>query len=114
VKRISSSDRERSFYGVTIYPPISEETPFFLAAVEIESSEDVPPTLVIQTLPAGPYARFIHKGTNAAIPLTQDYLYCTWLPQSNMRLSYPIEIEHYGKISAAGDGRTIYIPIEKA
>lgn len=113
VKGTSPPDREYNFYGVSTYPPISEETPFYLAAVEIESSEAAPPTLVIQTLPAGSYARFIHRGSNAAIPLTQDYIYYTWLPKSDMRLAYPIEIEHFGEVRTSGDSWAIYIPIEE-
>ncbi len=111
---IPSPRGERNFYGVSVHLPMSEETSFFLAAVEIESSKAIPPTLVAQTIPAGPYASFIHKGAEAAIPLTLDYIYHTWLPKSDMRLAYPIEIEHFGEVIMPGNDRVIYIPIEEA
>ena len=113
LRGIPLPDEKRDFYGVSVHPPIPEEPSFFLAGVKIKLPDAIPPMLVAQTIPAGRYARFIHKGTDAAIPLTLDYIYHTWLPKSDMRLAYPIEIESFGKVGMYGDRWAIYIPIEE-
>jgi len=106
-------DGVRSFYLVRTQAQILEEMAFFLCAVKVETSEKIPPTLVSQTIPAGLYARFIHKGTDATLHLTLDYFYHTWLPKSNMRLAYPIEVEHSGETPISGNAWEIFIPIEE-
>lgn len=112
LKRIPFPEGKRNHYGVSTFPPIPEEPPFYLAGVEIESSENLPPTLVTQTIPAGSYARFIHKDTAAALLFTLDYIYHTWLPKSDLRLAHPIEIEYFGKEIPPNESRAIFIPVE--
>jgi AraC family transcriptional regulator len=67
---LSLPEGARDFYRVSTQAQIPEEMAFFLCAVKVETSEKIPPTLVSQTIPAGLYARFIHKGTDATLHLT--------------------------------------------
>ena len=99
-----------TYFGVTAHPQNPAGSSFFLGAVEIASPENIPPTLVSQTLPAGSYARFIHRGTDKNLPLTLDYIYHTWLPKSDYRVAHPIEIECFG--AEVETERVVYIPIE--
>jgi len=104
-------------YGVTCYPPGWEsEGCFYVAGVEIPSP-DIPDTaLVTKTLPAGRYARFIHRGGREALELTRDYIYQTWLPKSGERLAQPFELERYGEAMGGRDGSVteweVLVPVE--
>lgn len=81
-----------------------------------ESLDAMPSAMVIKTIPALVYARFIHKGPRKDLGLTLDYVYQTWLPKSGKRLSCPLEIEDYGQGAMGPDPESsriaIYIPIE--
>ena len=52
------------------------------------------PPLVSQTIPAQQYACFALPKDATKRPLLTDYIYQTWLPQSNYQLALPLEIEH--------------------
>ena len=87
----------RVFYAVTWYPPgWGKRGVFYMAAVEIAAGVEPTPVLARRCLPAQRYARFVHKGPRDAMRLTRDYIYQTWLPQSDYRLSHAIEVERYG------------------
>lgn len=43
--------------------------------------------VAIQRLPAGLYARFTHIGSCNDLPITYDYIYGVWYPQSNKMLA---------------------------
>ena len=107
-----------TYYGITSYPPNWEEQGYFyLAGVEIPSPQYLNnPSFVVQTIPAGSYARFIHKGRLKALPLTLDYIYHTWLPKSGKSLACPLEIVCYGQDFRSPETeeseKEIYVPIE--
>ena len=69
--------------------------------------------LVNKTLPAGSYLRVTHHGSARDLPLTLDYAYHTWLPQSDYRATLPWYVEHYGATPGCpGDGVwDVYLPV---
>lgn len=110
-------------YGLVCHPEGREPGgALYLAAVELPA----PPgeadlalassVLVFKTIPAGSWARFVHKGRRRDLPLTMDYVYHTWLPRSGRSLTLPWVVEGYGRdLPAAEDNAAetaIYIPIE--
>jgi AraC family transcriptional regulator len=109
----------RVFYGITTYPnPFGS---FHLIGIEVDPiiPDTLPSELVIKSIPAQRYARFIHKGPYQDFPLTRDYVYQTWLPQSNQQISMPLEIVCYGpqaalQIERSGSSTAewpVYLPI---
>lgn len=112
----------RVFYGITTYPNPSGS--FHLIGIEVDQimidhPDSLPPELVIKSISAQRYARFIHKGLYQDFPLTRDYIYQTWLPQSGQHISMPLEIVCYGSQAIIQNERSetstaewpIYLPI---
>ena len=104
------------YYGIACHPEGWENRGFlYMAAVEIQGLDISNTALVVKTIPALKYARFIHKGLTRGLQLTLDYIYHTWLPKSGESLSYPLVVEHYGQDFRNSDNeeaeRGIYIPI---
>lgn len=90
-------------YGLSWRPAEGRlNTRFYLAAVEAGSGpvsgerEGLHPAFVMKKLPPLAYARFVHRGSRADLDLTRSYIYHTWLPQSAVRVAYPMEVEHLG------------------
>ena len=87
-------------YGITSYSP--QGTPeFYMAAYPVADAAHTPFNLVGKTIPAGSFARFIHKGPIETLPLSRDYIYQTWLPKSGCRLAFPLEIERFDDVRQA-------------
>ncbi|MEJ2208748.1 MAG: AraC family transcriptional regulator [Anaerolineae bacterium] len=86
------------YYGLACHGQAPGAPLYYLAAVEIEAGEGAagPPALVSKQVPAGRWARFVHKGPRDALPLTMDYVYHLWLPQSGHSLARPWVLEQYG------------------
>jgi AraC family transcriptional regulator len=108
--------KPKNYYGIAWYPRGWETGGFFyMTALEIESPLGVGPALVVKTIPALKYTRFIHKGPRADLELTLDYVYQTWLPKSGASLAYPLEVECYGPEVGDWDHQEseweVYIPI---
>jgi len=106
-----------NYYGIAWYPEGWERRGFlYLAAVEVPGPDIANTALVVKTIPALRYARFIHKGPTRDLPLTLDYVYHTWLIKSGERLSHPLVVEHRGPDFQSADDeefeRAIYVPIE--
>jgi AraC family transcriptional regulator len=105
------------FYAITYYPADWEDRGvLYLAGARIQTPDISSPALVVKTIPASRYARFIHKGSTQELPLTLDYIYHTWLPKSGARVSYARLIEHLGSdlenAERAESEREIYVPLE--
>ncbi len=104
------------YYGVVWYPPGRQDSFFYMAAIETETSDAIPPDLVIKTVPASTYARFVHSGPWSTRQLTLDYIYQTWLPKSGRQLGGLMEIERYPagipQLEAARLESKIYVPLE--
>ncbi|MBN1886429.1 MAG: AraC family transcriptional regulator [Thermoflexales bacterium] len=101
-------------YGIVSYPSAWEGDDFFyMAAVKVESPHVTNPSLVVKTIPAMSYARFIHKGRARELELSLAYIYHTWLPKSGLGLACPLEIEEYGPAFVDGPEaeRAIYVPV---
>jgi DNA gyrase inhibitor GyrI len=71
--------------------------------------------LLEKTLPAGSYARFVHKGPRSDLPLTVDYGFHTWLPRSGRSLVQPLVVEHYRQHPLETDDESeigVYLPLQ--
>ena len=106
-----------SYYGIACYPRDWENHGFlYMVAIEIPALDIVSAVLVVKTIPALKYARFVHKGPTRDLPLTLDYVYHTWLPKSGQSLSYPLVVEHYGRdfwnCDSDDSEREILVPID--
>lgn len=108
-----------NYYGITCYPEDWDNRGFlYMAAVEVQGPDVADVALVVKTIPALKYARFIHKGTMQELQLTLDYIYHTWLPKSGRCISYSMVVEHYGEDFGKPTGKKseweVYIPISEA
>ncbi|HSJ54036.1 MAG TPA: AraC family transcriptional regulator [Anaerolineae bacterium] len=87
--------RTGEWYGLRYYPHGWEETGYFyLAGIEAAGDIDAP-GLVLKTFPPGSYVCFAHAAPPRHLPLTLDYIYHTWLPKSDVRLSTGWVLERY-------------------
>ncbi len=106
------------YYQVVFWPEQYELDGFFLmCAVEVGDLKQINLNLVGKELPPAKYLRFIHKGLACKVGLTYKYIYQSWLPKSDYRLSYPFNFELYGKKCLGPDNpeskSEIYIPVEE-
>lgn len=88
----------------------------YVAGFPVTKAEDVPEDFVVRHVPEYTYAVFAHKGDLPSLPLTYQYIYETWLPQSGYKLADKIDFEYYDadfKNFAPDSIFYIYIPIEK-
>jgi len=67
------------------------------AAVEVDNFNNIPDGLKALTIEGGKYAIFEHKGTMSNIQFSFDYVYGTWLPNSEYKLDQRADFEVYGK-----------------
>ena len=85
-----------------------------LAAVEVTDFNEVPPGMEHFTMPSGTYAVFLHRG--AAGPTTFNYIFSTWLPNSEYHLDNRPHFEVLGekyKNDDPGSEEEIWIPVRK-
>jgi AraC family transcriptional regulator len=89
---------------------------YCMAGVEVKNLDDVPIYLTAKIIPPAKYIKFIHRGFSNTVGLTYKYIYETWLPQSDYRLSIPYDFELYGEKYKGPDNinseSEIYIPVE--
>lgn len=105
------------FYQFSFWPEKYEMEGFFvMPSVEVSSLQEIPSLFVGKTIPAARYLRFIHYGLSNRVDQTYQFIYETYLPQSNYQLTKPYNFEFYGagfKGPDNPDSETeIYIPIE--
>ncbi len=117
LERLEKTMPSQKYYGIAYYPNDWEKHRFFyMAAIEVESPNIIGSPLVVKTIPALKYARFIHKGFSKDLHLSLDYIYHTWFPKSGKSLVCPLEIECYRQDFRGSDHeeaeREIYIPIK--
>ncbi len=87
-----------------------------LAAIEVTNFNAVPPDMEAFTLPSGLYAVFLHKGAAATAPTTFNYIFSTWLPDSEYSLDIRPHFEVLGEKYKNDDPESeeeIWIPIKK-
>ncbi len=70
---------------------------FFFTGVEVTQVADLNPLLVIKTIPKGKYLRFIHKGLSNKVGYTYKYIYTQFLPDTEYKLTKPLNFEFYGE-----------------
>ncbi len=104
------------YYGLTYYPDDWEERGLlYMAAIPAQSVKTASPALAMKTIPAQQHARFVHKGSTQDLPLTLDYVYHTWAPQTERRVSYSLVVERSRRNFSAADNpefeREVYIPL---
>ncbi len=89
---------------------------FHLFGLAVHHLEEIPYAMVGKTLPASRYACFAASGSWRSIELTRQYIFETWLPKSEYRLSHPFEFIYYGRNCPEGDNQEtpaeIFIPVE--
>ncbi len=79
-------------YSIEVYTPLffnpfDPEAEFEKwAAVEVTDIQTIPDEMEMMTLPSGLYAVFIHKGPATNGPKTYQYIFGTWLPNSDYLL----------------------------
>jgi AraC family transcriptional regulator len=86
------------------------------AVAEVKDFENIPPVMETFTLPAGLYAVFHYKGSSADNTIFQ-YIYGTWLPNSNYSLDDRPHFEVLGEKYKNGDPDSeeeIWIPITRS
>lgn len=88
VKNAESADLfSLQIYNGESFEEFSPNTQFTKhALVEVKSYDFVPEGFERFEIPAGDYAVFIQKGTNADFYNTSQYIYGEWLPKSNYKL----------------------------
>lgn len=90
---------------------------FVMCGVEVAKVKGIPPSMVAKIIPASRYLRFIHKGRSDRVYLSYKYIFGTYLPQSEYRLSQPYEFEFCGPNFLGPENEDseteIYIPIEQ-
>lgn len=58
------------------------------AAVEVSDFKNIPEEMETLTIPEGQYAVFIHKGKASEGLETYEYIFQTWLPESEFLVDY--------------------------
>ncbi len=69
----------------------------YLAGILTEAFEELPMGFVQQTIPAGNYAEFTHRGPMKNIEHTMNYIYGSWLPKSGHERSAGPDVGIYPK-----------------
>lgn len=87
-----------------------------LAGIEVTNFDAVPADMEAFMLPSGLYAVFLHKGAGATAPPTFNYIFSTWLPDSEYILDNRPHFEVLGEKYKNDDPESeeeIWIPIKK-
>jgi AraC family transcriptional regulator len=85
------------------------------AAVEVTDFNTIPDGMKTITLPSGLYAVFLHKGDASAGPKVFQYIFGTWLPNSNYSFDNRPQFEVLGEKYKNDDPNSeeeIWIPIK--
>ena len=87
-----------------------------LAAIEVTNFSEIPGEMEPFTLPSGLYAVFIHRGAASTGPATFNYIFSTWLPNSEYHLDSRPHFEVLGEKYKNDDPDSeeeIWIPVKK-
>jgi AraC family transcriptional regulator len=118
--RMHSIPRRRGTHTLGICidaePATVEEAGFtYVAAIEVESIDEVPSEMIALTIPASAYAVFTHTGHVSRIADTVRQIWGLWLPASSARHVRAPDFEYYDDerwSPVTGEGEVdIYVPI---
>lgn len=117
VSGISERQRPERYYQLAYWPSTREMEGFYIMpAVEVYRLTDIPSILVGKTIPKNRYLRFIHRGLPRKIAQTYQWIYDSYLPFSEYRLTFPYNFEFCGPgykgIDDESSETEIYIPVE--
>ena len=82
----------KDFYSIEIYKPhffdqYNPDTEFQKwAAIEVTDFDQVPNEMNTIVLPSGLYVVFLHKGPASDGPITYQYIFGTWIPNSEFEI----------------------------
>jgi len=89
---------------------------FFFIALEVKSIKEIPIQFTAKILPKQTYLKFLHHGLSNKVGYTYQYIYETWLPETEYKLPYFYNFEYYGdKFKGPYNKESIseiYIPVE--
>ena len=87
-----------------------------IAGLEVNEIRDTPDGMVNIIIPKGKYAVFTHKGFAKDLRQTYEYIWGTWLPNSNFEADLKYDFELYGERFKGPDNKEseidIYIPLK--
>lgn len=84
-------------YGVVRQTEEKTDLLQYLAACEVPDKRAVPEGMRLIEIPETRYARFRHAGNTQKLDTTVNYVYSSWLLQSDHQHSYCADIEEYGQ-----------------
>lgn len=84
--------------GYGVIQQANDETDLleYTAALEVSRISETPKGMLTIELPTTHYAKFTHKGKVENLDNTVNYIYSSWLMQSEQRHSYEADLEIYG------------------
>ena len=87
-----------------------------IAGIEVSDVTNVPDGMVNIVIPDGKYAVFTHKGFAKDLRQTYEYIWGTWLPNSDYEADLKYDFELYGERFKGPDNKEseidIYIPVK--
>lgn len=107
-------------YLIQVYPDKpdfdSAIDPFTtIIGVEVSSLSTIPEGFISYTIPAGEFARFTHKGSEESLGETYDFIYSSWLSESEYEypeFDYEYWDERYNP-EAEDNEIDLFIPLVK-
>lgn len=87
----------------------------YMACVEVSNADQAPSGMVAKTIPTSKYAVFTHKGSLDKLSNTYNYIYTTWLQNSDYEQSGFYCFELYDNRFNPSDENSeidIYLPIK--
>jgi len=102
-------------YGIIQQTKRNTDLLEYYAVVEVTQTNELPVGMVSIEIPQSKYAKFTHKGNVININNTINYIYSSWLLQSNKQHTYAPDIEIYGSEFIPNSDESVIhyaIPIE--
>ena len=92
-------DRNRAAgYGLLLQCDALSDELEYVSSVEVEKPQrDLPDEMICVEIPSQRYAKFTHRGDVGNINHTVNYIYSTWLLNSDLEHTYGADIEEYGE-----------------
>ncbi len=96
INTISGRVVPEKYYQVQYWFPNQDYgSVFFFLAIEVVPGGDIPIQFSAKTLPAQKYLRFYHRGLSNKVGLTYEYIYNTYLPDTDYKLPHCFNFEYY-------------------